>query len=143
MCTGSASGCARRARRSTPTVRADASIDDQWLKPFVVGDFFGMQDGDACILFNFRGDRAIEISRAFQDGRHLDTGFDRGRRPDVLFVGMMEYDGDLHIPQQTLVSPPAITGTVAEALADANRRTYACSETQKFGHVTYFFNGNR
>ena len=137
-----------RVTRSSAEVRRQyeqyPSIDDQWLKPFVVGDFSGMQDGDACILFNFRGDRAIEISRAFQDGPDFDTAcFDRGARPDVLFVGMMEYDGDLHIPQHTLVSPPAITGTVAEALADANRRTYECSETQKFGHVTYFFNGNR
>ena len=141
-------GVGTRVARASDEVRRqyahDPSIDDQWLKPFVVGDFAGMQDGDACILFNFRGDRAIEISRAFQDGPDFDTAcFDRGARPDVLFVGMMEYDGDLHIPQHTLVSPPAITGTVAEALADANLRTYACSETQKFGHVTYFFNGNR
>ncbi len=123
---------------------ADAAVDDQYLAPFVVGDFQGMKDGDACVLFNFRGDRAIEISRAFQDGPDFDAAcFDRGHRPDVLFVGMMEYDGDLHIPAHTLVSPPAITGTVAEALSAAGRRTFACSETQKFGHVTYFFNGNR
>ena len=123
---------------------ADSGIDDQWLAPFIVGDFAGMVDGDACVLFNFRGDRAIEISRAFQDGADFDADcFDRGARPDVFFVGMMEYDGDLHIPAHTLVAPPAITGTVSEALAQAGRRTLACSETQKFGHVTYFFNGNR
>ncbi len=119
-------------------------VDDQWLQPFVVGDFDGMADGDACVLFNFRGDRAMEISRAFGHEPNFDRDcFDRGRRPDVLFAGMMEYDGDLHIPEHTLVAPPAIDGTVAQALAGAGLRTYACSETQKFGHVTYFFNGNR
>ncbi len=141
-------GTGKRVARASSEVRhqydSDPSVDDQWLKPFVVGDFQGMRDGDTCILFNFRGDRAIEISRAFQDGPEFDAQhFDRGTRPDVFFVGMMEYDGDLHIPAHTLVSPPAFTGTVAEALAAANRRTFACSETQKFGHVTYFFNGNR
>ena len=123
---------------------ADPQTDDQWLTPFVVGAYAGMADGDACVLSNFRGDRAIELSRAFQDGPEFDaTCFDRGARPEVFFVGMMEYDGDLHIPTHTLVTPPAITGTVAEALAAAGHTTLACSETQKFGHVTYFFNGNR
>lgn len=133
-----ASAEVERQYTDTPT------IDDQWLAPFVVGDFSGMADGDACVLFNFRGDRAIEISRAFQDGPEFDHAcFDRGTRPDVYFVGMMEYDGDLHIPANTLVSPPTITGTVSEHLSAAGLRTMACSETQKFGHVTYFFNGNR
>jgi len=121
---------------------ADPAVDDQWLPPFVVGDYAGMADGDAAVLFNFRGDRAIEISRAFEAGNDFDS-FERGHRPDVMFVGMMEYDGDLHIPSRTLVAPPAISGTVSGHLAAAGRRTFAVSETQKFGHVTYFFNGNR
>jgi 2,3-bisphosphoglycerate-independent phosphoglycerate mutase len=141
-------GSGNRVSKASEEVRrqyeTDPDVDDQYLRPFVVGDFPGMQDGDACVLINFRGDRAIEISRAFQDGPDFDRDcFDRGHRPDVFFVGMMEYDGDQHIPRHTLVSPPAITGTVASALAAAGRSTFACSETQKFGHVTYFFNGNR
>lgn len=120
----------------------DTAVDDQWLEPFVVGDYTGMKSGDATVFFNFRGDRAIEISRAFDEGDDFD-GFDRGERPDVLYVGMMEYDGDTHVPRHTLVEPPAITGTVSEHLAAAGIRAHASSETQKYGHVTYFFNGNR
>jgi 2,3-bisphosphoglycerate-independent phosphoglycerate mutase len=125
----------------TTLYREDPGMDDQRLEPFVVGDYAGMADGDAVVLFNFRGDRAIEISRAFdEDG--LDT-FDRGVRPRVCYAGMMEYDGDLHVPRRHLVSPPAIDDTVGERLSAAGLRVYSISETQKFGHVTFFFNGNR
>ena len=94
------------------------------------------------VLFNFRGDRAIEISRAFEDEAFAQ--FDRGRRPDVLYAGMMQYDGDLKLPKHFLVSPPAHrphAGRVPGATMAS--RSYAISETQKFGHVTYFWNGNR
>ncbi len=123
---------------------ADPAVDDQYLPAFVVGDYAGMADGDAVVFTNFRGDRAIELSRAFDAGPDFDrTAFDRGRRPAVQFAGMMEYDGDLHVPRRYLVQPPAIHGTVAAQLAAAGRTSAAISETQKFGHVTYFFNGNR
>ena len=119
----------------------DSSVDDQWLEAFVVGDYDGMKDGDSVIFFNFRGDRAIEISQAFEadDFPH----FDRTPRPSVYYTGMMQYDGDLNIPQHYLVSPPAINDTVGERLSAAGRRILSVSETQKFGHVTYFINGNR
>ena len=120
----------------------NSNIDDQRLPGFVVGDYAGMADGDAVIFFNFRGDRAIEISRAFDEADGFD-GFDRGVQPRVTYAGMMEYDGDRHIPRAYLVSPPAIDHTIGEILAEAGRRVLAISETQKFGHVTYFFNGNR
>jgi 2,3-bisphosphoglycerate-independent phosphoglycerate mutase len=100
-----------------------------------------MRDGDACVMFNFRGDRAIEISRAFDDD-HLDK-FDRVRRPDVLYAGMMEYDGDTHVPAHYLVEPPEIERPMGEILAEAHVTQLAISETQKYGHVTYFWNGNR
>lgn len=119
-------------------------VDDQYLPSFVVGDFGGMVDGDAVVFTNFRGDRAIELSRAFDEGPDFDAAaFERGPRPEVFYAGMMEYDGDLHVPRRYLVAPPAIEGTVAEALSAAGVRSVAISETQKFGHVTYFFNGNR
>jgi 2,3-bisphosphoglycerate-independent phosphoglycerate mutase len=98
-------------------------------------------DGDAVVLFNFRGDRAMEISRAFTD--KFLTAFDRGRTPKVFFAGMMQYDGDLHIPQHYLVSPPVIANTMGEMLAANGVTQLAISETQKYGHVTYFWNGNR
>ncbi|HPD78797.1 MAG TPA: alkaline phosphatase family protein, partial [Spirochaetota bacterium] len=86
-------------------------------------------------------DRAIELTKAFEmdDFRY----FDRVRRPDVIFAGMMQYDGDLKIPANFLVNPPSIDRTVSEYLVGAGVRQFAISETQKFGHVTYFWNGNR
>ena len=100
-----------------------------------------VRDGDSVVLFNFRGDRAIELSKAFE--AESFSCFARGPRPDVVFAGMMQYDGDAGIPGRFLVSPPGITRTMGEYLADAGVRQLAISETQKFGHVTYFFNGNR
>ena len=96
------------------------------------------------VLFNFRSDRMVELSKAFEyrdPGKF--TAFDRERVPDVKFVGMMQYDGDLKLPAHYLVPPPAIAKTSGEWLAHNGLRTFACSETQKFGHVTFFWNGNR
>ena len=124
----------------------DRRVDDQWLPAFVIVDPNGepvgrIHDGHAVLFFNFRGDRAIEISRAFTESDF--SGFERGRTPKVYYAGMMQYDGDLHVPDEYLVAPPAIDRTVGEQLIAAGKRTFACSETQKFGHVTFFFNGNR
>jgi 2,3-bisphosphoglycerate-independent phosphoglycerate mutase len=120
---------------------ATPGIIDQDLPAFVVAPATPMVDGDAVVMFNFRGDRAIEISRAFDDPA-LDK-IDRVRRPDVLYAGMMEYDGDLHIPRRFLVSPPEIDHPMGELLAENHVSQLAISETQKYGHVTYFWNGNR
>lgn len=119
----------------------DPKVNDQWLPAFVVGDYSGMNDGDAVIFINFRGDRAVEISRAFEETPF--PHFDRGQVPKVFFAGMMEYDGDLKVPKNHLVAPPAIDNTVGENLAKAGKKSLAISETQKFGHVTFFFHGNR
>ena len=120
-------------------------VVDQDLPPFVIADDSGraigpIEDGDAVVFFNFRGDRAIEISRAFTEADFNE--FDRERVPDVAYAGMMEYDGDLHIPPSYLVEPPAISRTISEYLAHNGVHQFACAETQKYGHVTYFWNGN-
>ena len=96
------------------------------------------------VFFNFRGDRAIEISPRLR-GRATSTQFDRGRRPDVLYAGMMEYDGDLPHPQALpRRRRPRSTAPMGEYLAAARACPSSPSrETQKFGHVTYFWNGNR
>ena len=124
--------------------KANPGITDQFLLPFVVGEngkpVGPIQDGDSVIFFNFRGDRAIEISRAFEES-DFDK-FERGSVPIVEYAGMMEYDGDLHIPKQYLVEPPAIDNTMGELLSASGVTQLAISETQKYGHVTYFFNGN-
>lgn len=101
-----------------------------------------VRDGDAFVLWNFRGDRAIELSRAFDEDATFD-GFERGIVPQVRFAGMMQYDGDLKLPRRFLVTPPKIDSVMTEHLVVAGLRSFAVSETQKFGHVTYFWNGNR
>ena len=118
---------------------------DQDLPPFVIGDngkaIGTIEDGDSVVFFNFRGDRAIEISRAFEEAGF--DRFDRVRVPKVTYAGMLQYDGDLKLPARFLVAPPAITDTMGEWFSKAGLKQFACSETQKFGHVTYFWNGNR
>lgn len=134
------------AREAVLAYRAEKpSVIDQDLGEFVVvkdGKPVGIiEDGDSVVYFNFRGDRALEITAAFE--RDDFDKFDRVRRPRVQYAGMMEYDGDLHVPAQYLVEPPSIDRTLGEYLAASKVRQLAISETQKFGHVTYFFNGNR
>ena len=133
------------AREAVETCyREDPGSTDQYLPSFVVaadGKPVGtIEDGDAVVFFNFRGDRAIEISRAFEEQDFHE--FDRVRRPDVLYAGMMQYDGDALIPKHFLVEPPAIDCTVSQYLCASGVTSFAVSETQKFGHVTYFWNGN-
>jgi 2,3-bisphosphoglycerate-independent phosphoglycerate mutase len=142
-------GEARRflsAREAVETYRREIpGIIDQDLKEFVIAEkdepIGRILDGDSVVYFNFRGDRALEITAAFEED-NFDK-FDRGMRPKVCYAGMMEYDGDTHVPKRYLVSPPAIDRTMGEYLAATGVRTLAISETQKYGHVTYFFNGNR
>jgi 2,3-bisphosphoglycerate-independent phosphoglycerate mutase len=128
------------------TFRAETpGILDQDLPPFVIersGKAIGpVVDGDSVVFFNFRGDRALEITKAFEADELKE--FDRGPKPKVNYAGMMQYDGDLGIPKNYLVTPPAIDRTMGEYLAATGVRQMAISETQKYGHVTYFFNGNR
>lgn len=124
----------------------DPEITDQYMNSFVIVDDNGKPvgpiiDGDAVIFFNFRGDRAIEISRAFTEKDFYE--FDRGPLPDIIYASMIEYDRDSHIPPNFLVLPPAINRTVSEYLCTEGIKMFAISETQKYGHVTYFWNGNR
>ena len=134
------------AAEAVNTYREELHVIDQDLPPFVIAEngkpVGTVEDGDSVIFFNFRGDRAIEISRAFDGDASFDK-FDRVRVPDVMYAGMLEYDGDLHIPSNFLVNPPEITNTQSEYLTATGVRQLAISETQKYGHVTYFWNGNR
>ncbi len=139
--------CFPSALAAVEAYRAEEpGLIDQYMPPFVIageGDepVGRIASGDAVVFFNFRGDRAIEISRAFEDEDF--PHFDRGQRPDVFYAGMMLYDGDLAIPKRYLVAPPKIDRTMGELLAKGGVMQFACSETQKYGHVTYFWNGNR
>ena len=132
------------ATEAIETLRKETKAIDQDLPSFVIAEN-GMpvgtiEDGDSVIFFNFRGDRAIEISKAFENPGF--NYFDRKRWPQVTYAGMLEYDGDLHIPSRYLVNPPSIKNTMSEYLVKTGVSQLAVSETQKFGHVTYFWNGN-
>ena len=134
------------AEEAIKTYRAETGVIDQDLPPFVIAENGApvgtVEDGDSVVFYNFRGDRAIEISKTFEAGEDFAM-FDRVRVPKVFYAGMLEYDGDLHIPSHYLVNPPEISNTMSEYLVNTGINQYALSETQKYGHVTYFWNGNR
>jgi len=135
----------KSAHEAVEILRNETGAIDQDIPPFIIekdGQPLGpIMDGDSVILYNFRGDRALEITEAFE--KKDFTRFDRKRYPAVEYAGMMEYDGDAHVPRQFLVDPPSIERTLGEYLVATEVKQLAISETQKFGHVTYFFNGNR
>ena len=115
---------------------------DQYNPPFVIVDESGnpvgkIKDGDAVINFNFRGDRAIEISKAFMETSF--TEFDRVSFPNVKYAGLLEYDSDKHIPSTFLVPPPEIHSISGSYFCATGIKSYAIAETHKFGHVTYFW----
>ncbi len=134
------------AEEAIKTIREETGLIDQDLLPFVIAEngkpIGTIEDGDSVVFFNFRGDRAIEISKTFEADADFDK-FDRVRVPKVVYAGMLEYDGDAHIPSKYLVSPPEISNTMGEFLVNKGVSQLAVSETQKYGHVTYFWNGNR
>lgn len=142
-------GIGRRFASAADAVAAyraeNPQLIDQDMREFVVCDAKGpvgtINDGDSVVYFNFRGDRAIEITAAFEDEKF--DRFDRGLKPAVFYAGMMQYDGDLGVPKNYLVTPPSIDRTIGEYLVASGVKSMAISETQKYGHVTYFFNGNR
>ncbi|TFF99233.1 MAG: 2,3-bisphosphoglycerate-independent phosphoglycerate mutase, partial [Promethearchaeota archaeon] len=122
-------------------------LNDQFLPPFVIvnddSEPVGqIKDNDVVINFNFRGDRAIEISKAFEQGEEF-KGFDRVVHPDVLYIGLTQYDGDEKIPENYFVHPPKIKDVLTDYCCANDITQFAIAETHKYGHVTYFWNGNR
>ena len=133
------------ALEAIETYRNETGALDQDLPAFVVArngqPVAKIANGDSVILFNFRGDRAQEISLAF-DRKDFDK-FERPGYEGVKFAGMLQYDADLNIPENYLLQPPVIQNTLTEVMVAAGINEYAVSETQKYGHVTHFWNGNR
>jgi len=118
-------------------------IVDQDLPAFVItadGRPVGpMTDGDAVINVNFRGDRAIQISQAFTEADF--DGFDRGSVPDLRYAGMMVYDEDTHLPPLQLMASTQVDAPFGRRILERGHRQFRLAETQKFAHVTFFFNG--
>ncbi|CAN6581695.1 unnamed protein product [Malus baccata var. baccata] len=136
----------KNAVEAIKTLRAEPNANDQYLPPFVIVDDSGkpvgpIVDGDAVVTFNFRADRMVMIAKALE---YADFDkFDRVRVPKIRYAGMLQYDGELKLPSHYLVEPPEIDRTSGEYLTYNGVHTFACSETVKFGHVTFFWNGNR
>lgn len=136
----------KSALEAVKTLRAEPKANDQYLPPFVIVDDSGkavgpIVDGDAVVTLNFRADRMVMLAKALE---YADFDkFDRVRVPKIRYAGMLEYDGELKLPSHYLVSPPEIDRTSGEYLTYNGVHTFACSETVKFGHVTFFWNGNR
>lgn len=126
--------------------RIEPEVQDQYLPAFVVVEnnqpVGRVMAGDAVIYIDFRADRAIEIAQAFT---YWDFPyFNRGayKPTDVYFVGMTEYNSDTHVPEHRLIEPVKFEQTLNQFLGSRKVSQLACSETVKFGHVTYYFNGN-
>ena len=122
--------------------KQNPNITDENIEPFILDKKIKIENGDSVVLYNFRGDRALEFSQMFDSGEYISGG-DFAKIKDCIFSGMMQYDGDLKIPKNFLVAPPQIRNTLTEYLIKNNIKQYAVTETQKFGHITYYFNGNR
>jgi 2,3-bisphosphoglycerate-independent phosphoglycerate mutase len=114
--------------------------NDEFVKPTVIGGFAGMRDGDGIVMINFRADRARQILTAL-----LDPGFDGfARARTVRFaaaLGMCEYSEALAKRMASLFPPQALTNTLGELVAKAGLRQLRIAETEKYAHVTFFFNG--
>lgn len=111
---------------------------DEYVLPTVIGDYSGVHEGDAVLFFNYRLDRARQLSHAFLDEPFLE--FDRVKK-DVKFITFTEYYSG--IPSEVLFSEPSVSHCLGEVLSSAGLKQVRIAETEKYAHVTYFFNGQR
>jgi 2,3-bisphosphoglycerate-independent phosphoglycerate mutase len=119
---------------------ADAECRDELLEPHVVGEGARVEDRDAVIFFNFRPDRARQLTWALLQPDF--TGFERSRVPrDLCFVTMSDYK--VGVPGVRVAFPPQEVTPMARILSDAGKTQFHTAETEKYAHVTYFFNGGR
>ncbi|RLL52713.1 2,3-bisphosphoglycerate-independent phosphoglycerate mutase [Mariprofundus sp. EBB-1] len=117
---------------------------DQDMPGFVIVDeedkaIGSINDGDAVIMMNFRGDRAIEITEAFELNDF--DGFDRGIRPNITYAGMMVYDEDRDLPSLQIMGPTKVDNPFGKRILALGIKQFRLTETQKYPHVTFFFNG--
>ena len=111
-------------------------VVDEFVVPAVIGNYKGLNDGDALILYNFRGDRAREISQVFFNKEFKDFPI---RKLDINYVCMTEYDGNLGAP--IAYPPEKLVNTLGKYLSDKGIHQIRIAETEKYAHVTFFFNG--
>lgn len=117
-----------------------AGVTDEFVVPCVIGDYDGAKDGDAVLMANFRADRAREILYALSDSTF--SGFERKKVVHfVLSVGMAEYSADHNRFMKTLFAPEALTNIFGEIVSKHGLTQLRIAETEKYAHVTFFFNG--
>ena len=117
-----------------------ANVTDEFVVPCVIGDYSGCQDGDAVLMANFRADRAREILYALGDKEF--NGFVRNKEVSFsILVGMAEYSVDHQRFMQTIFPPEALTNIFGEIIAKNKMKQLRIAETEKYAHVTFFFNG--
>ena len=113
---------------------------DEFMLPVVIAEdqpVAPVQDGDSVIFFNFRADRARQLTRAFTEEDF--SGFDRGRKLDIRFTCMTQYSAEFPLP---FAFPPVRHERIlADILAEADLKNLRIAETEKYAHVTFFFNG--
>ncbi|MBC8259169.1 MAG: 2,3-bisphosphoglycerate-independent phosphoglycerate mutase [SAR324 cluster bacterium] len=123
--------------------KINPEIIDQDIPGFVIvrnGEAVGrIEDQHALIFTNFRGDRALEFSEAVlaEDFSH----FVRSRRPNIIFAGMTQYDQDNQLPPEFLVGTPVVAEPFGKRILELGLKQFRLTETQKFAHVTFFYNG--
>ena len=116
----------------------DRNENDEFVPATIVGDAVAIEDGDALVFANFRPDRARQLTRAFTDADF--SGFERKSTPNLSdFVSFTEYAAD--IKAHVAFPPVALSNTLGEVLAKLGKTQLRIAETEKYAHVTFFFNG--
>ena len=118
------------------------NLSDEQVPPAIIDPDNLIKNGEAVLLLNYRGDRAVETARLFDRGDYI-TPEQYAKIKDCYFAGILQYDAELNLPAQYLCEPPVINNTLTSWLCEHGVRQYTVTETVKFGHMTYFFNGNK
>ncbi len=122
--------------------RNNPNLSDEQVPPVIVDPDNLIKNGEAVLLLNYRGDRAVETARMFDNGDYLSKA-QFAKVKDCYFAGILQYDAELNLPKNYLCEPPVINHTLTAWLCEHGVRQYTVTETVKFGHMTYFFNGNK
>lgn len=122
--------------------QANPSLSDEQVPPAIIDPNNLIKNGEAILLLNYRGDRAVETARMFDKGDYV-TAEQFEQIKDCYFAGILQYDAEMNLPANYLCEPPVINNTLTSWLCEHGARQYTVTETVKFGHMTYFFNGNK
>ena len=117
-------------------------MTDETMPAFILEPDWLIKNGDSVLLLNYRGDRAVEVCNMFERGKYLDKK-QYAEIDKCLFAGVLQYDAELELPKTYLCPPPSIKNGLSEWLCKHGVKQYSVTETVKYGHLTYFFNGNR